>query len=392
MMSLDRCHNIQDLQRRARATLPHPIYDYLEGGADDEWSLKRNTSAFDNWQFLPNTLMNVASVNPATRLLGHKLAGPILLSPTGMSRLFHHDKEFAAARAAERFGTFYGLSAMGSTRIEELADSSHGLKFFQVYIFKDRGLTREFLAKSKQGGYQALCLTVDTPIAGNRERDIYSGMTIPPRPTLRALAGFATKWRWLAGLAKNRDFFIANVADRLNATERGTSSIIDFVNKQFDPSISWQDLEWLASEWDGPLILKGVLSPDDARRAQRIGVSAIMVSNHGGRQLECAAAPIDCIPALRDAVGNDLELILDGGIRRGTHVVKALAMGADACSIGRPYLYGLAAGGEAGVLKALEILQAETIRTMALLGATAIDEINQSHLVPVGRLVAQPPS
>ena len=293
-----------------------------------------------------------------------------------MSRLFHRDKEFAAARAAATFGTFYGLSAMGSTRIEGIAAASNGPKFFQIYIFKDRGLTRDFLAQSRASGYDALCLTVDTPIAGNRERDVYNGMTLPPTLTLKSAASFATKWRWLAGLLHNRDFIIANVADRLTASERSTSSIIDFVNRQFDPSISWKDLEWLRQEWQGPLILKGILSAEDAKRARDIGVSAVMISNHGGRQLDTAPAPIDCLPAMRDAVGSDLELIVDGGVRRGNQVVKALALGASACSIGRPYLYGLAAGGQAGVLKALDILHSEMARTMALMGATSVDQID----------------
>ena len=375
-MPVEGCHNIKDLQRCAKAALPLPIYHYLEGGADDEWSMRRNTSAFEDWQLMPNLLNDVSNISTETQLFGRAIAAPFFLSPTGMSRLFHRDKEFAAARAAATFGTFYGLSAMGSTRIEDIAAASDGPKFFQIYIFKDRGLTRHFLAQSRASGYDALCLTVDTPIAGNRERDVYSGMTLPPTLTLKSAASFATKWRWLAGLLHNRDFIIANVADQLTASERSTSSIIDFVNRQFDPSISWKDLEWLRQEWQGPLILKGILSAEDAKRAQDIGVSAVMISNHGGRQLDTAPAPIDCLPAMRDAVGSDLELIVDGGVRRGNQVVKALALGASACSIGRPYLYGLAAGGQTGVLKALHILHSEMARTMALMGVISVDQID----------------
>jgi L-lactate dehydrogenase (cytochrome) len=237
------------------------------------------------------------------------------------------------------------------------------------------------LDRCKNTRFDALCLTVDTPVAGNRERDIITGMTIPPSPSLKSLMNFATKWQWLLGLRHNCDFTLANLSENIDPRNSGALSIFDYVNQQFDPSISWADVAWLRERWEGPLIIKGILSSEDAKQAERLGCTGIMVSNHGGRQLDSAAAPIDCIPAIRDAVGDDMELVVDGGIRRGSHIVKAIALGASACAIGRPYLYGLAAGGEAGVDKAIDILAAETRRCMQLAGFDSIATLRASGSV-----------
>jgi len=381
MSELDRYFNIAELRKAAQRKLPAPIFHYLDGGADDEWTLRRNTRAFEQWQVIPSALTGVTRPDLGVRLFGRDLALPFFLSPTGMSRLFHHHKELAVARAASKANTFYSLSSMGSSTIEEIAAAAQGPKLFQIYVFRDRGLTQSFLERCKSARYDALCLTVDTTVAGNRERDIRTGMTIPPSLSPKSLLSFATKWPWLLGMRHNRDFTLANLSENIDPRNSGALSIFDYVNQQFDPAISWEDVTWLRDRWEGPLIIKGLLSAEDAKQAQRVGCTGIMLSNHGGRQLDSAAAPIDCIPAMRDAVGDSLELIVDGGIRRGSHIFKALALGASACAIGRPYLYGLAAGGELGVDKAIDILASETRRCMQLAGCESISTVQSSAMV-----------
>ncbi len=380
MSTLDRCFNISDLRARARKKLPAPMFHYIDGGADDEWSMQRNSSAFDDYQLLPGYLTDIEKIDLRTEVLGCQLAMPLMLAPTGMSRLFHHDKEYAVARAAERFGTLYSLSTMATTRLEDIAGATAGPKMFQIYILKDRGLTREFVQRCKASGYNALCLTVDTPLAGNRERDLVNGMSMPPRFNLRSLLSFACHPEWSLNLLRQPDFQLANIAHRVDAIGKGTVGLVEYVNSQFDRTINWDDAAWLAQQWDGPFVIKGVQSPEDARRALDIGASALMISNHGGRQLDCTPAPVDCIAPIRDRIGDQLELIVDGGIRRGTDIIKALALGADACSIGRPYLYGLAAGGQAGVERALQLLKSELERSMALLGCNHLDALGSQQL------------
>ena len=388
MPALKNCHNIADLRRRAKSKLPAPMFHYIDGGADDEWTMRRNTSAFDDWEVLPNYLKNIETIDLKTEILGTTLELPFFLSPTGMSRLFHHHKELGACRAADKFGTLYSLSTLGTTSLEDIASTTPGPKMFQIYILKDRELTREFVQRCQASRYQALCLTVDTPLAGNRERDLVNGMTMPPRITPRSFFSYGLSFEWLYNLARDPDFKLANVAHRVDAIGGGTIGLIDYVNSQFDRTVTWDDAAWLADQWDGAFIIKGLQTVDDVKRAREIGATGVMVSNHGGRQLEGTPAPVDCIPALRDAVGNDLELIVDGGIRRGIHVVKALALGANACSIGRPYLYGLAAGGQAGAERAIEMLKIEIERNMALLGVSSVSEITPDHVRRVGSVGA----
>ena len=379
-MRLDRCYNIADLRELARRRLPAPLFHYIDGGADDERSLARNTSAFDEYDLLPRVLQNVAEIDLSTSILGTQIDLPFFLAPTGMSRLFHRDKELGVARAAGAYRTLYSLSTMGTTSIEDIAALGAGPCMFQVYIFRDRGLTRELVERCRAAKYQALCLTVDTPLAGNRERDRVHGMSMPPRLTWKSAWSFATHPAWAAGVLLNPDFKLANVAHRVDAIGSGTIGLIDYVNKQFDRSISWRDAAWLAEQWGGPFAIKGLLRAEDARQAASIGATAVMLSNHGGRQLDSAATPVSCVPAIRDAVGDALEIIVDGGIRRGTHVLKALALGADACSIGRSYLYGLAAGGQRGVERALHLLREELLRDMALLGCQRLDQLSPDLL------------
>ena len=380
MPTLKNCHNIADLRTRAKQKLPAPMFHYIDGGADDEWTMRRNTIAFDDYQLMPNYLREVGSIDLKTKILGTTLDVPFILSPTGMSRLFHHHKELGACRAADKFGTLYSVSTMANTSLEDIAASTAGPKMFQIYILKDRELTREFVQRCKNSGYQALCLTVDTMVAGNRERDHINGMTMPPKISLKNALSYGTSFEWLFNLLLHPGFKLANVAHRVDALGKGAMGLIDYVNSQFDRTVTWDDAAWLAEQWGGPFVIKGLQSPEDAKRAIEIGASALMISNHGGRQLDGVPAPIDCIAPIRDAVGDDLELIVDGGIRRGTHIIKALALGANACSIGRPYLYGLAAGGQGGVEHSLQLLRNELERSMTLLGVNSIAGINAGHI------------
>jgi L-lactate dehydrogenase (cytochrome) len=374
--TLSRCYSVDDLRYLAWRKLPAPLFHYIDGGADDEVTLRRNSAAFDDYTFMPRMLSHVSSVDTSTTLFGKRIKVLLILSPTGMSRLFHHAAEPAVARAAARAGTVYSLSTMATTLLEDIARASDGPKMFQVYLFKDKGLTAEFVARCGAAGYDALCLTIDTPVAGNRERDRVTGMEMPPRFTLKSLLSFASHPGWSLAYLRNPDFDIKNVSHRVDALEGKSISLIEYVNSQFDRSVGWDDVAALRARWPGPFVVKGVQSIIDAKRAIEAGASTLMISNHGGRQLDGTMAPIDLLPRIRDAVGGNAELIVDGGVRRGSHVVKALALGANACSIGRAYLYGLAAGGEAGVDRALDLLADEIAQNMALLGATSVSGVS----------------
>jgi L-lactate dehydrogenase (cytochrome) len=297
-----------------------------------------------------------------------------------MSRLFHHEGERAVARAAAKAGTLYSLSTVSSVSIEDIGALTTGPKMFQIYIHKDRGLTHEFINRCKASGFNAMCLTVDTIVAGNRERDLRTGMTMPPKFTLSSLLSFAMHPRWTLNYLTHGKIGLANVADRIAAGTAAASSVIDYINEQFDRTLTWKDAEDAIAAWGGPFAIKGVMSVADARRAVEVGASAIMISNHGGRQLDSAPAPVDCVEAIVDAVGGKIEVIVDGGIRRGTHVLKALALGATACSMGKAYLYALAAGGEAGVARLLSRLRMEIERDMMLMGVTRLDQVTRDKI------------
>jgi L-lactate dehydrogenase (cytochrome) len=389
--TLAQCASIADLQRLAQRRLPAPAYHYLEGGADDECTLRRNVDAFDDYELWPTYLKDIGTVDLSASLLGRRIGVPFFLAPTGLSRLFHHEKEPAVARAAQEFGTYYTLSTMGTTSIEAIGELGAGPWMFQIYILKDRGLTREFVERCRAARYHALCLTVDTQVGGNRERDRVTGMVAPPRLTAASLASFALHPRWSWQYLRHPGFTFANVAHRVDDA-RHSMSVMNFINAQFDRTLTWTDVEWLIREWRGPLVIKGLQSPADAKRAVDVGAAAIMISNHGGRQLDTTPAPVDCVAPIRDAVGDAIELFVDGGIRRGTHIVKALALGADACSIGRAYLYGLAAGGHAGVRHSLALLRSEVERSMALLGAPTIAQIEPGHVAELASLRRRRPS
>ena len=379
MHAWERAHNVADMRRLARRALPLPIREYLEGGSDDEGTLSRNTAAFDDWVLSQHTMVDVSQIDTSTDLLGFRSALPLTLAPTGMSQLFHATGEMSVARAAAAAQIPYGLSTLATTSIETVAGSG-AMRYFQLYLFRDRGLTKALLERAAAAGFNALCLTTDTAIAGNRERDLRTGMVMPPRFKLGSLLSFAAHPVWSIGALKNRSFRLANVAEHVGEIVAGGTNIIDYVNKQFDRTATWKDLEWLRSQWHGKLVVKGVATPDDSASAVACGADAIMISNHGGRQLDGTAAPVDYLPAIRDRIQDSAQLIVDGGIRRGTHVLKALALGADGCSIGRPYLYGLAAGGEAGVARVLSILRAEIERGMGLMGRTRVADIVRSDI------------
>jgi L-lactate dehydrogenase (cytochrome) len=379
-MRLRDCHNISDFRELARRRLPSPLFHYIDGGSDDEATLRRNTAAFDDYHLIPNVLRDISQVDMSATILGQKIEWPVFLAPTGLTRLFHPEGERAVARAAARSGTIYSLSTMSSVSLEEIAQITNGPKMFQIYLHKDRGLTYELIDRCKVAGYHALCLTVDTTVAGNRERDLVTGMTVRPRFSLQSLLSFALHPRWALNYLAHEKFELVNISSRVSDEKSRGGSVIDYINNQFDRSINWHDAEKVIKAWGGPFAIKGIMSVEDVKRAIDVGATAVMISNHGGRQLDSAPAPIDQISAIADAVGDRIELILDGGVRRGTHVLKALAAGARACSIGRPYLFGLAAGGEAGVTAVLQQLRSEVARDMALMGCRSLKEIDRVRI------------
>ena len=380
MSRLDKVLNIEDLRKMARKKLPKPLFNYIDGGSDDESNVLGNAHAYDAVKLVPEYLIDVADIDLSTKVLGREISMPLFLGPTGMSRLFHHDGETAVSKAAAAAGTYYALSTVGATTIEDVAAVCDGPKCFQIYVMKDRGLTREFIQRCKDANYDSLMLTVDIPVAGNRERELRYGFTMPPKLNLAGIIGFAARPGWVYRALTHPRAILANVAHKIPEGSSQSTSLMEYIATQFDPSVTWGDLEWMVSEWGGPFVIKGLLSPSDARKAVDAGVTAISVSNHGGRQLDGALSAFEALGPIVDEVGGECEIICDGGIRRGTHVLKALARGATVCSIGRPYLFGLAAGGQEGVAKALELLRAEIERDMGLIGCTGISEISGKHI------------
>ena len=380
-MNLKDCHNFDDYRKLAKKKLPSPIFHYIDGGADDEVTLKRNTESFNSCDLVPNVLSDVSSVDLSTTVLGQKIDFPLFLSATAMHRLYHHHGERATAKAAEKMGTMFGISTMATTSIEDIGKLTNGPKLFQIYIHKDRGLTDNLIERCKQAGFNSMCLTVDTVVAGNRERDHRTGFSTPPRLTLSSLLSFALHPGWSLNYLLSSKFKLENI---IHMTDKGSSidkSVIDYINEQFDPSMNWKDAEYCVKKWGGPFALKGVMSVDDAKKAIDIGCSAIMISNHGGRQLDGSRAPFDQLSEIVDAVGDKIEVILDGGIRRGTHVLKALALGAKACSFGKGYLFALGAAGQKGVESILQKMKAEINRDMILMGCKSVKELNRSKIV-----------
>ncbi len=380
-MSLKNCYNFEDFRKLAKKRLPAPIFHYIDGGADDETTLKRNTNSFDDCDLIPNILRSVGEPDLSTTVFGRKIDMPIFLSPTAMQSLYHPDGDKASARAAEKFGTMYSMSTMASFSIEEIANISSGPKLFQLYIHRDKSFTDDLIDRCKRANFDGLCLTVDTLVAGNRERDHRTGFTTPPKFTLESIMNFAKRPGWLFRYFTNKKFELANIKHK---TDKGTSitkSVIDYVNEQYDPNMNWDDAEYCIKKWDGPFALKGVMSVEDAKRAVDIGCTAIIISNHGGRQLDGSRTPFDQLKAISDAVGDKVEIILDGGVRRGTHVLKALAAGATACSFGKAFLFSLGAGGQQGVERLLQNMHDEIRRNMILMGCKSVKELDRSKII-----------
>jgi L-lactate dehydrogenase (cytochrome) len=375
---LARAASVADLRAIARRRLPRGVFDYIDGGAEDERTMAANAAAFAAVTFRPRVLRDVGEVDPSTTLLGRPLPLPLVLAPTGFSRIADPDGELAVARAAARAGLPYTLSTLSTRSIEEVAAAGAGPKWFQVYVWRDRGLVKEMIGRAATAGYEALVLTVDTAVLGRRERDVRRGFSLPPKIGLSTLVDGALHPGWTWRFLRSDPIRFANVRDAASVGDGSTAvTLSEYVNTQFDPGLSWRDVEWMRSVWAGPLIIKGVQTVDDARLAADAGVEAIALSNHGGRQLDSAPATLDLVAPVADAVGDRLEIICDGGVRRGSDIVKAVALGARACMAGRAYLYGLGAAGERGVDHVLGLLDADVRRTMALVGASSVAELGR---------------
>ncbi len=379
-MRLSDCHNTEDFRRLAKQRLPGPVFHYIDGAADDEVTYRRNTAAFESCDLVPNVLTGVEEIDMSTTVMGKRIDVPFFLSPTALQRLFHHEGERAVGRAAEKFNTYFGISSIGTVSIEEMGKSISSPKMFQLYVHKDKGLTQSMVDRCKAADFDALTLTVDTIVGGNRERDLYTGFTTPPKLTLRSLLSFAAHPNWACNYLLREKFQLSQLAGYV---KEGTSiplSISEYCSSMLDQSMDWKAAEEINRDWGKDFCLKGIMSVADARRAVDIGATAIMVSNHGGRQLDGSRAPFDQLAEIVDAVGDELDVICDGGIRRGTHILKALSLGAKACSGGRFYLYALAAAGQAGVERALTKLRAEVERDMKLMGCRSLAELGRHNL------------
>ncbi|MBN8605659.1 MAG: alpha-hydroxy-acid oxidizing protein [Caulobacterales bacterium] len=364
--------SIEDLRRAAKRRLPRMVFDYIEGGADDEITLRRNNARYRERALLWSVLEDVSEIDTSATILGHRVRAPIIIAPTASSRLFNpRAGEPAVARAAHHHGLIYSASTLASTSIETLARETPGPKLFQIYMWKDRGLVREIMQRAGEAGFTGIILTVDTPVAGNRERDPRNRFSIPPKINPHTASQALARPGYLWDLASTPPVRAANFTH----ISGGVGSIVDFIDKQFDRSVAWRDLAWMRDLWTGSFAVKGVGAPDDAEACVAAGADAVWISNHGGRQLDTAAATIDLLEPIVDRVSGRAEIIVDGGVRRGSDIAKAIALGAKAVAIGRPYLWGLAADGENGVSRALEILTSELRRTMALLGKPRLADL-----------------
>lgn len=378
---LARSATVEDLRRIARRRLPRGVFDYIDGGAEDELTMAANSAAYRRLTFSPRVLRDVSQVDISSSLLGRKLAYPLVLAPTGFTRIAHPEGELAVARAARRAGIPYTLSTLGTRSIEEVAEVGSDRLWFQVYTWRDRDLVADLIERAAHSGYEALCLTVDTAVLGSRERDVRRGFTLPPKIGLSTLIDGTIHPGWSWAFLTSEPIIFANVAGITSVGDGSDAiSLAEYVGSQFDPALSWDDVEWFRDRWAGPLVVKGIQSVEDARIASDRGVDAIAISNHGGRQLDSAPATLDLLRSVAAAVGDRTEIICDGGVRRGSDIVKAIALGADAVMAGRPYLYGLGAAGEPGVDQVLTNFASEMRRTMALIGCTSVDDLGPEYI------------
>jgi L-lactate dehydrogenase (cytochrome) len=375
--------NIDDLRTLARKRLPRAVFEFIDGGALDEITLRANRDDLQKMRFMPRVLTDIETRNQSVELFGRRYDAPIILAPTGLAGLLSRRGELGAVRAASRINVPYCLSTMATCSIEEIGAEVDVPNWFQLYVLRDRELTKTFIERARDARCSALVLTVDTKVQGPRERDMRNGFTVPPRFTPATLLDFAMHWRWLFDVALGPKIKFRNFVDT-GVDADNAVTITQFIAGQYDLSVSWRDVEWFKSQWGGPVLLKGLLSPTDALHAIDSGIDGIIVSNHGGRQLDGAISAIAALPAMADAVAGRIPLILDGGVRRGSDVIKAIASGATACMVGRAWLYGLAAGGESGVERALNILRDEIDVSLALLGCSDLSQLDRSVLVMEG--------
>ena len=378
-MRLADCHNFHDFRELARRRLPGPIFNYIDGAADDEVTLRRNSASFERCDLVPNVLRGVSEVDLSVTVMGQKLALPVYCSPTALQRLFHHRGERAVAAAASRFGTMFGVSSLGTVGLEELRKAYSTPQVYQFYFHKDRGLNRAMMQRAKEAGIDVMMLTVDSITGGNRERDLRTGFSIPFRLTLAGMLQFALKPAWGINYVTHERFSMPQL-DEFVDMGGGAMSIGRYFTEMLDPAMNWDDVEKMVREWNGQFCLKGVMSVEDARRAADIGCTGIILSNHGGRQLDGSRSAFDQLAEIVDAVGDRLDVMMDGGVQRGTHVLKALSLGAKAVGVGRYYLFPLAAAGEAGVERALGQMRTELERDMKLMGCTSVSQLSRANL------------
>jgi L-lactate dehydrogenase (cytochrome) len=378
-MRLQNCHNFQDFRMLAKRRLPSPIFNYIDGAADDETTYRQNTASFERCDLVPNVLRGVETVDMSVTVLGQRLAMPVYCSPTALQRLFHHQGERAVAAAAAKYGTMFGVSSLGTVSLEELRKAHDTPQVYQFYFHKDRGLNRAMMQRAKEAGVNVMMLTVDSITGGNRERDLRTGFSIPFRLSLGSMMQFALKPVWGINYITHERFKLPQLDDHVDMSG-GAMSIARYFTEMLDPSMNWDDVAEMVRMWDGQFCIKGVMSIDDVKRAIHIGCTGIILSNHGGRQLDGSRAAFDQLAEIVDAVGNRIDVIMDGGVQRGTHVLKALSLGAKAVGMGRYYLFPLAAAGQAGVERALGHMRAEIERDMKLMGCRSIDELSRKNL------------
>lgn len=379
---LARAVNVGSLRAIARRRLPGGIFDYIDGGAEDEFTLRRNVEAYQNLEFRPRVLSDVSTVDPSTVVLGRRVPIPVVLAPTGFTRIVTPAGELDVARAAERFGLPYTLSTLATRSIEEVRSVSDGDLWFQVYVWRDRGLVADMLQRAADSGYSTIVITVDTAVLGRRERDVARGFSLPPRLSPGILVDGLLHPSWTWQFLKSDPIQFANLT-RPDGDNASPVNLAQYVNSQFDSSLSWQDIAWFRERWGGRILLKGVQTVEDAELAVDHGVDGIVLSNHGGRQLDGAPVPIELLPNVVEAVGGRTEVYCDGGVRRGSDIVKAVALGATAVFIGRAYLYGLATAGATGVTHVLELLRNDVERVMALIGASNIQDVTRGHVTMI---------
>jgi L-lactate dehydrogenase (cytochrome) len=378
--SINNCHNFKDFRNLAKSRLPSPIFHYIDGAADDEVTYRRNTEAYDQCDLVPNVLTGIEKVDMSTTVMGQKLDLPIYCAPTALQRLFHPDGEIGVGKAAEKFGTMFGVSSLGTASIEEIANLISTPKLFQLYVHKDQGLNDYLIDQCKEHNFDTMAVTVDSSVGGNRERDLYTGFTIPLNLSLKSIISFATHPAWAFNYFTKPKWELSNLNKHVTEGTNLMTSIGDYFTKMLDNSLSWKKIEEINKKWGKPFAIKGIMSVEDAKKAVDVGASAIMISNHGGRQLDGSRSPFDQLEEVVNAVGDKIDVICEGGIRRGTHILKALSLGAKACSGGRMYLYALAAGGQKGVEKALGNLKKEIERDMILMGVSNISELSKKNL------------